>query len=198
MDVCCYKCRRYRCANAEKKQPMNIVLIGYRCTGKSSVGERLSRVLRLSFYDTDTLIEKLTGKTIQAMVDEKGWGFFREREKEVIKSLATTKKSVIATGGGAVMDQENVNVLKKNGALVWLTADVDTIIKRMQAEADSTKRRPPLSRDTLIEETTRILGERVPVYRRLADFSLDTVGKGIDEIAYEVCQFLERCGWERG
>ncbi|MDI6777233.1 MAG: shikimate kinase [Syntrophales bacterium] len=172
---------------------MNVVLIGYRCTGKSSVGERLSQVLHLPFYDTDTLIEKLTGKTIQTMVSENGWEFFREKEREIIKSLATTEESVIATGGGAVMDQENVNILKKNGVLVWLAADVDTIIERMQADADSTKRRPPLSRDDFIQETINVLEERIPVYRRLADFSVDTAGEGIDEIVEQICRFLERC-----
>jgi len=172
---------------------MNVILMGYRGTGKSSVGEKLSQVLHLPFYDTDTLIEKLAGKTIQEMVGERGWGVFREREREVIKSLATTIESVIATGGGAVMDQENVDVLKKNGVLIWLTANVDAIIERMRADADSVKRRPPLSRDDFLQETVKVLEERIPVYRRLADFSVDTAGKEIDEIVGKICQFLEKC-----
>jgi len=173
---------------------MNVILIGYRCTGKSSVGERLSQVLHLPFYDTDTLIEKLTGKTIREMVDERGWESFRKKEKEIIKSLTTTDESIIATGGGAVMDQENVNILKKNGVLIWLTADIDTIIQRMQDDANSIKQRPPLFHDDFLQETKSMLEERIPVYSRLADFSIDTTGKGIDEIALQICQFLGKCG----
>jgi shikimate kinase len=79
---------------------MNVVLMGYRGAGKSSVGKKLSLVLGLPFYDTDALIEELAGKTIQEMVDEMGWGFFREKEREVIKDLAAVTDSVIATRSG--------------------------------------------------------------------------------------------------
>jgi shikimate kinase len=171
---------------------MNVVLMGYRGTGKSSVGKKLSRVLRLPFYDTDTLIEKLAGKTIQEMVNEMGWGFFREKESEVIKGLAAVADSIIATGGGAVMDQKNVDVLKRNGVFVWLTADTDTIIGRMKADTGSVNKRPSFSRDALLKETVKTLEERMPVYRRLADFSIDTTDKGIDEIVTQICQFLEK------
>ena len=176
---------------------MNVVLMGYRGTGKSSVGERLSRVLHLPFYDTDTLIEELARKTIQEMVDEMGWGFFREKEREVIKGLAAVTDSVIATGGGALMDQKNAEILKRKGVFVWLTADTETIIGRIKTDTAGVKKRPPFSHADLLQETIKALEERTPVYRRLADFSIDTTEREIDGIVAQICRFLEKRG-QRG
>ncbi|MDO8786323.1 MAG: shikimate kinase, partial [Syntrophales bacterium] len=94
-----------------------------------------------------------------------------------------------------VMDQKNADILKKNGVLIWLTADTGTIIGRMKADEGGVKKRPPLSGDDLLQETVKVLEERMPVYRRLADFSIDTTGKGINEIVTQICRFLEKRGY---
>jgi shikimate kinase len=168
---------------------MNIILIGYRCTGKTSVGCELSERLKMPFYDTDIVIEKNTGKSIHQMVSEKGWAFFREREKEVIRQLAACQNIVIATGGGAIMDEGNAVDLKKNGLLVWLIADEKTIIERIRRDPLSQQRRPSLLNDDLVSETRRTLTLRTPLYRRWADFSVNTNSLGIKEIADGICQF---------
>jgi shikimate kinase len=169
---------------------MKIILIGYRCTGKTSVGKRLAERLRIPFYDTDDLIQGHTGKTIGELVDEEGWDGFRTKEREIIKQLPLATDAVIAAGGGAIMDAENRDILKQSGLCVWLTADVNTILQRMRTDQASGATRPPLSSDGLERETVEILRQRTPIYRRLADFSVDTSGKKIEAISDEVCSML--------
>ena len=170
---------------------MNVILIGYRCTGKSSVGRKLSERLGVPFYDTDDLIEKSAGKSIRQMVAENGWTFFRERERETIGRLAAVRGGVIATGGGAVLDGENRRMLKEAGACVWLSADAATILRRMKADAVSGAQRPPLSDKDLQCEVTQGLGEREPLYRELADLSVDTADRSPAEIVEVICRFLK-------
>jgi len=158
-----------------------IILIGYRCTGKTSIGQRLAERLGVPFMDTDKLVEAAAGKTIKAMIEEGGWNFFRQREKDAIRNLTSLEKSVIATGGGAVLDEENAGILKKEGPLIWLVADEETILKRMLADAATVAQRPPLSTLALQKEINDTLAARTPIYRRLADFSIDTAVAGIDD-----------------
>jgi shikimate kinase len=169
---------------------MKIILIGYRCTGKTSAGKRLAAQLGIPFYDTDDLIQGHTGKTIGELVGEEGWDAFRAKEREIIKQLPLSTDAVIAAGGGAIMDAENRNILKQSGLCVWLTADVNTILQRMQTDQASDATRPPLSRDGLERETVEILRERTPIYQGLADFSVDTSGKKIDAVVDEICNVL--------
>ena len=170
---------------------MKIVLIGYRGTGKSFVGKRLARKLKVPFYDTDDLIEATAGRSIGDIVSEESWACFRRMEKEIIQEVASRNKGVVASGGGAVMDEENAGILKKYGTLIWLDANVETIIQRIYTDSQNRKKRPPLSNDDLYRETADLLEKRLPVYRGLADFSVNTAGKGVDEIVDEIYQFLK-------
>jgi shikimate kinase len=171
---------------------MKIILIGYRCTGKTSVGREISKRLRIPFYDTDGLVQGSIGKTIREMVDEEGWDAFRARERAIIEQLPSLADAVIAAGGGAITDAENRNVLKHAGLCVWLTADVKTILDRMRTDPASGNKRPPLSNDGLEQETTTILEARKPLYEALADRIVDTSGKSIDAIVDEICALLVR------
>jgi shikimate kinase len=173
---------------------VHIVLIGYRGTGKSAVGKMLADKLRLPFYDTDELVERETGMSIRDMVAKKGWAYFRKRERGIIRKLARLQRGVIATGGGAVMDEGNCGILKKHGLLIWLRADVMTMVERMRNDAASEQRRPSFFDDDIFRETEDVLKERLPVYGRLSDFSLDTKGKNIDEVVNAVCEFLTMTG----
>lgn len=167
-----------------------IILIGYRGTGKTSIGKRLAERLHLSFVDTDRLVEEAAGKTIREIIGEGGWVSFRKKEREAIKALTSLPKSVIATGGGAVMDEENAALLKKEGVLIWLTAGVEIILQRLDADAATTDQRPPLSHDDLRKEVADTLAVRTPVYRRLADFSIDTGASGIDASVERIVGWL--------
>jgi shikimate kinase len=171
----------------------NIILIGYRCTGKTSVGEKLARRLELPFIDTDELIVREAGVSVNEIVRRGGWPLFRQKEQEVIEYLASTENSIIALGGGALEHPENRNILKKNGLFVWLTADVKTIVERMYSDQKSRgQQRPPLSDDDLEAETTAMVQKREPVYRRLADLTIDVSKKGLDAVADSICDFLEK------
>jgi shikimate kinase len=169
---------------------MKIILIGYRCTGKTEVGKKISERLSISFYDTDEIIQSHTGKTIREIVEEEGWDAFRSEERAIIKKLASLTDGVIAAGGGAIMDAENRKTLKHNGLCIWLTADVSTIVARMRNDRASTAQRPPLSNGSLERETSEILKTREPIYQELADCIVDTAGKGIDAVVDEICSSL--------
>jgi shikimate kinase len=166
---------------------MNMVLIGYRGTGKSAVGRLLADRLDLDFYDADELVEKRGGQSIQEMVAAKGWEFFREREKDCIRELSGIDAAVIATGGGAVLDPENVRLLKRKGQLIWLDTDAQTVIARMRADTDNEQRRPSLTGREPDDETVAVMAVRAPFYRAAADLCVDTSGKSLDEIVDEIC-----------
>jgi shikimate kinase len=100
---------------------MKIVLIGYRCTGKTSVGKRLADRLGIPFYDTDELIQRDAAKTIRELVDAEGWDAFRARERAIIGQLPLSADAVIAAGGGAIMDAANRKALKQKGLCIWLS-----------------------------------------------------------------------------
>jgi len=171
---------------------MKIVLIGYRCTGKTTAGKRIAERLGLPFYDTDELIQGQSGKSVRGIVEEEGWAAFRAVEKKIVKQLPTLGDGVIAAGGGAIMDAENREVLHDTGFCVWLTADERTVVERMQNDQVSAAQRPPLSDDGLERETAAILEVRRPIYQEVADCIIDTAGKGIDAVADEVCAALDR------
>ncbi len=173
---------------------MHVILIGYRGTGKSAVGRRLAERLKMPFYDTDELIEQGAATSIRDMVAEEGWEYFRKKECEIIGRLPVLQRGVVATGGGAVLDQGNRHMLKEQGILIWLRANMTTIVERIGGDATSKERRPPLLHGDACEEAEDILGQRLPIYRRLADCSIDTTDKSIDEIADAICLFLGRTG----
>ncbi|MBW2108218.1 MAG: shikimate kinase [Deltaproteobacteria bacterium] len=161
----------------------NIVLIGYRGTGKTAVGRALADRLQVPFFDADAFLEAKLGTTIQDMVARKGWSFFREREKEVIRELSAVRGCVIATGGGAVMDQDNVDCLAGHGFFVLLKADIETMIRRLQGDAATSEQRPALMGTNIYEETRTMIEKRMPTYERVAQFSVDTTHHGIEEVA---------------
>jgi shikimate kinase len=165
---------------------MNIVLIGYRCTGKTSTGRALSRRMGRPFVDTDALIEERKGRSIPEIVAEKGWPGFRMAETEVILKLAAEDGQVIALGGGAILELVNIVALKKNSFFVWLTADKETICARMGKDEGSGAVRPSLTGKTSIGEIEAVLAERTPIYQRLADLKIDTTTIGPEVVAERI------------
>ncbi|MDD1678651.1 MAG: shikimate dehydrogenase [Methanomicrobiales archaeon] len=155
-------------AAAEGGITVRIVLIGYRGTGKTTIGRSLARELDLPFVDTDILIEAHEGKTISEIFRQEGEAGFRKIEKEVIRTLPQSDV-VIATGGGAVLDPDNVESLRAESTVVLLSADPSTIVRRIQKSG-----RPPLTAFSLEEEVRYLVEFRTPYYLRAADYCLDT------------------------
>jgi shikimate kinase len=160
-----------------KAEIMNIVLIGYRCSGKTRVGRLLAGDSGRTFLDTDRLIEEKTGIALNSYVSQNGWRDFRRVEREIVEAVALEDNSVIATGGGVVMDPENVTNLRRNGWLVWLAAGATVIRERMIQAQQQGDLRPPLSERDPLEEVDSILRERRPAYERVSDYQVWTDGQ---------------------
>ena len=153
---------------------MNLYLIGYRCTGKSTVGEALARRLAWRFVDTDHRLEHVSGVSIAKLVETHGWPWFRKREREVLAEVAVAGGQVVATGGGIILDAVNVEVMKASGRVVWLTAEVETLAKRMLADDATPGQRPSLTASGAIAEIAAVLAERRVHYQAAADLTIAT------------------------
>ena len=178
----------------DKVLVMNIVLIGCRCTGKTSVGRTLSDRLGKKFVDTDDLIEKRAGCSIDRMVAADGWDRFRSLEGEVIADVSIRDEQVIATGGGIVMDWRNVENLGKNGRLIWLQGDAEVIEKRMYDDRQAKVVRPSLTGVDPLEEIRQVLSLRTPLYERAASFAVDTSRSSIQEVTETIIRHLAEEG----
>lgn len=170
------------------KEVRNIVLTGFMGTGKTTVGKTLAEWVTFDFADMDSLIEQEAGKTIPEIFAAEGEAGFREREREAARRLAQGSKQVIATGGGTVKDPENMEALRETGIIVCLTASVDTILQRTDAQGQ----RPLLDvagedRKAAVE---KLLAERDSLYKE-ADYIIETDGKTPDEVAGEIFSRFE-------
>jgi len=164
--------------------PCNLILIGYRCCGKTRVGRHLADLTGYDFVDTDQCIESDCGADIGNLVTDKGWPFFRQTETRILTRLLCRNNQVIATGGGMVLSEENRRLIKENGVVIWLTADPATIVQRLAADPKTLSQRPRFTTRSLLEETRDTLAARIPFYEDLADMTVDTdMGQNPREIA---------------
>ncbi len=173
---------------------MNVFMIGYRCTGKTSVGKSLALALGWTFIDADSELVKEQGQSISDIVSQHGWDAFRKMERDVIKRVCRLKDCVVATGGGAVLDEANVNQMKQNGILVWLKATPGTITKRMLADKHTRHYRPPLTSKGLDDEIKETLTSRGPYYEHAMDFFVDTDHADVEEICRIILKRLKDIG----
>ena len=162
---------------------MNIFLIGYRCSGKTSVGRQLADDMHWPFLDTDLLLIENMGTNIARMVEQKGWNHFRKMERDLIKTVCQSDSQVVATGGGAVLDDRNVAVMKESGIVVWLKIKPETVKNRMAKDPLNDQLRPALTGKSLSKEIQETLLEREPYYRKAMDFFVETDDLGIAEIS---------------
>lgn len=162
---------------------MNVVLIGYRGTGKSTVGKIVAARLGRVLVSTDAEIVKLVGQSIPEIVEKNGWEYFRDLETKVCQELAGRTGLVVDTGGGAILRSENVEVLKETGRLFWLIASVSTIAQRIGQDSQ----RPSLTGvKSFVDEIQEVLHERTPKYQAAADYVIETDGKPVTQVADEI------------
>ncbi|NLN60940.1 MAG: shikimate kinase [Deltaproteobacteria bacterium] len=170
----------------EDKRGDNILLVGYRGTGKSTLGKRLADVSGMPFIDMDQTIVEEKGSSISEIVEDHGWSFFRTLEKNLLIRLSKGKGQVIATGGGVVLNAKNRTLLREMGRVVWLQSDPEKIVTRLTQDKTRIEQRPALSDLDLWKETNLILQERSPLYENVHDIAVNTsestVGECVDEI----------------
>ena len=170
---------------------MNIILIGFRGTGKTTIGKMLAQRLGKEFVDADEYLEQKEGKTVKDIFAEGGEKLFREIETHVIAELCRLDDRVVATGGGAILREENVKTLKKSGIIILLEADVDTIYKRIHKGTVTEQRRPSLTNRGAYEEIEYLLEYRRPLYDRTADFVINTTSMSAIDAANKIISFLQ-------
>ncbi|MDE0146281.1 MAG: shikimate kinase [Nitrospira sp.] len=162
---------------------MNLALIGYRGTGKSTVAELLATRLGWKAVSTDAQIVEKAQMKIPDIVARNGWDHFRNLETEVCLALKNQDRLVIDTGGGLILRPENVEALKPNSLIFWLTATVSTITLRI---SDDTQRPALTAGKTFVEEIQEVLTERTPKYQAAADHTIATDDLSPEEITNQI------------
>ncbi|GJM24039.1 MAG: hypothetical protein DHS20C16_04540 [Phycisphaerae bacterium] len=169
---------------------MNVVLIGYRGCGKTTVGRLLAERNDAGFIDTDELIVHQTGRTIAEIFASNGEPHFRKLEETAIKLATKSKDRVISVGGGAVESKSNRSILRGYGTVVWLQADAESLWKRISADAQNSAQRPDLACGGL-DEVRQLLERRTPLYAKLAHVAIPTHDLHPITVAEDIETWLE-------
>lgn len=166
----------------------NVALIGFMGTGKTAVGEALAKKLNSKFVELDLLIERKAGKSIPEIFQQDGEVAFRELEIEATKEIAKEKYLVIACGGGIVLNKINIDRLRQESIIVYLTASPRAILKRVSSEEGQ---RPLLEVDNPTQTIRELLRFRKPFYERAADIRIDTSKLDIDSVVEQIIDKLK-------
>lgn len=170
---------------------MNIYLIGFMGTGKTSTGKVLSEMMNTRLLDTDELIVEQEKRSIPDIFREEGEAGFRNIEKGIFRKLSKdTSDYVISCGGGAPLSSENVSCMKKNGVVVRLLASPQTVYDRVKDDDG----RPLLSSEDALSGIISLMKDRERAYREAADIAIDTDGRTPDEVAAEIVESLTKKG----
>lgn len=163
-----------------------IILTGFMGTGKTAVGELLAKKLKFEFLDTDLMVEKETGKSITDIFEKEGEPVFRSYEKQMVRKALDKEGVVISTGGGAIVDPDNLKLMKEKGLIIGLSASAEAILQRV-ANMDT---RPLLGSKDQLKKIESLLSHRSPYYRQ-ADKIVDTTMKRIEETVDEILNVLK-------
>lgn len=164
----------------------NIFLVGLMGAGKTSVGKLLAKRLGKSFYDSDQEIERATGVKIPLIFEIEGETGFRARETKMLAELTARRDVVLATGGGAVLAEENCRLLSENGVVIYLRAAVADLWRRTRHD----KNRPLLKSADPRATLEQLFAERDPLYREVADVVVDTGSQSLGNLAHKLEQQL--------
>ncbi|MBI5456897.1 shikimate kinase [Candidatus Kaiserbacteria bacterium] len=169
---------------------VNIVLIGMRGSGKTTVAKMLSKRLGWDFLELDEEIAKKVGMPISDFVAKEGWDAFRDKESEVVAVAAASDKVVISTGGGVVVREKNIEALKKSGICIFFQASVDSLFKHIGGEGSKL---PRLTGNTSMrEELEEVLKVRQQLYEKAADEIIDTETLSLDDMVENIVQIMQK------
>jgi len=167
----------------------NIALIGFMGTGKTSVGKALAIKLNKKFIRTDDLIAEKDGKTIPEIFEQDGESRFRKIEIEVVKEISDENDVVIDCGGGVVLNEINIDRLKKNAKIILLTASPEAILERVLKDG---KNRPLLYTQEKMKRIKELLSIREPLYKKSADHEIDTSNFNVNQVVEKILEFLKK------
>jgi len=160
----------------------NIIFVGLMGAGKTTVGRALAKNLKKTFYDTDLEIEKRTGVKIPTIFEMEGEAGFRKRESAVLDELTGLSNVVLATGGGAVLDEKNRSLMKTRGIVVYLRADIHDLYLRTRHD----RNRPLLQTADPQSKLRELFAIRDPLYREVADIVVDTGSQPVANIVGKI------------
>jgi len=163
-------------------KPQNLFLVGPMGAGKSAVGRQLARLMHMDFVDSDEEIENRTGVDIPFIFEKEGEEGFRKREARVIDELTARQGTVLATGGGAVLDPQSRNFLGGRGFVVYL----HTTVKQQLDRTQRGRNRPLLDGENKEQVLEELMAVRDPLYREIADLVVETDGRRVKEVAVEI------------
>ncbi len=167
---------------------MRVVIIGFMGSGKSVVGRKLAKELRMEYVDMDTKIEQIEKRSITDIFKEDGEVYFRNVETKLLKDLTTEDNIIISTGGGIVIKNENIDILKNEQNVILLDASVSTIKKNVSNEIN---KRPLLKESKDVEETIKtLLLERIDKYNKASNIKINVDSKNIDEVVSEILVYI--------
>lgn len=168
-----------------------LFLIGPRGSGKSTAARLLAKELGWNWLDADEELEKRYGRSIRGIFETEGEAGFREKEAATLVELCRLPRHIISTGGGVVLRESNRGLLRNSGRVVWLTADVETLCQRVQADGATRDRRPQLTVGGRAE-MEEIIRFREPLYRQCANLIVDTTGLTPPEIAAAILSWAKQ------
>lgn len=168
---------------------MNLYLIGYRGSGKTTVARLASALLKRPWIDADEEIERRAGKTIREIFADSGEESFRELESQVLADLAVGPNRIVALGGGVILREPNRQLLRRSGKVIWLRARPETLLARIQADPTTADRRPQLTSAGGLAEIERLLAERTPLYAACADYVVDVDEVTPEEVAQQIAHW---------
>jgi shikimate kinase len=175
---------------SERRRVKRIVLLGYMCAGKSTVGEALARRLEWEFCDFDVEIERRDGRIIREIIDDEGEEYFRELEERLTEEYATANRMVLAPGGGWITRPEMLNALGRGTLAVWLYVSPEETARRLKADSIA---RPFKDLDDPTERIAAMIAERESLYR-LADLTIPADVRSVESVAYEIEQIVRTRG----
>jgi shikimate kinase len=173
---------------------MNIYLIGYRCTGKTTLGKALAQRLDRPFIDMDDAIVEQEQCSIAHMVARHGWPYFRAKEQALLRTLTGEQTLVIGTGGGVILDPRNVAAMRAGGRVVWLRCRPETIQRLICEDQRSEDFRPPLTDMDPTAEIAETLQAREPLYHAARDVEVETDDFDVGRLCDEIIEKLTEIG----
>jgi shikimate kinase len=166
---------------------MNIIFIGMRGTGKSTVGLALSKCLGMPFIETDREIEKRVGMSISEFISLRGWNAFRMMESSVIEGLRSLDNTIISSGGGTVLNFKNIEIFQSNGIVIWLTASLETMYQRTKDDDQRPFLTNAATRREDIRDTLKI---RESLYKSASQLMISTDTDGVSHCIKSITKFL--------